>query len=190
MSLYRFDGPIALDAPVILAAFDGWVDAGAAATSALAMLVGDAVTVATFDSDELFDYRARRPTLDILDGRLASLAWPEVTLRHARFGGRDLLVLTGAEPDDRWRALADAVVELARRLDVRGWISLGAIPAAVPHTRGVPILGTESEPGLLRAGVQPGRPSCCGPSAALSMLGDGGRGAGIRRRLLRSDPTT
>jgi hypothetical protein len=171
MSLYHLDGPIGVETPVVVAAFDGWVDAGAAATTALALLARDAVTVATFDGDQLFDYRARRPTLDIVDGRLASLSWPEVTLRHARFGGRDLLVLSGAEPDDRWRALADAVVELVRRLDARGWVSLGAIPAAVPHTRTVPILGTESESGLLRGGVAAGPTGLLRvPSAALSML--------------------
>ena len=180
MSLYRLDGPIAVETPVVVAAFDGWVDAGAAATTALALLARDAVTVATFDGDQLFDYRARRPTLDIVDGRLASLSWPEVTLRHARFGGRDLLVLSGAEPDDRWRALGDAVVELIRRLDARGWVSLGAIPAAVPHTRAVPILGTESAPGLLRGGVAPGPTGLLRvPSAALSMLEMSVAAAGI-----------
>ena len=171
MSLYRLDGPIAIEAPVIIAAFDGWVDAGSAATTALSLLALEGVSVATFDGDQLFDYRSRRPTLDIRDGRLSSLAWPELTLKHVRFGTRDLLVLTGAEPDDRWRALGEAVTELAQRLDVRGWISLGAIPAAVPHTRPVPILGTESQPGLLRGGVAPGPIGTLRvPSAALSML--------------------
>jgi hypothetical protein len=171
MSLYRLDGPIAMEAPVILAAFDGWVDAGSAATSALALLAAGGAAVATFDSDQLFDYRSRRPTLDIRDGRLTSLGWPELTLTHARFGELDLLVFAGAEPDDRWRALGEATVELAKRLDVRGWVSLGAIPAAVPHTRPVPILGTESESGLLRAGVAPGPTGLLRvPSAALSML--------------------
>jgi hypothetical protein len=171
MPLYRLDGPIALEAPVVLAALDGWVDAGSAATSALALLALDGVTIATFDGDQLFDYRSRRPTLEIHDGRLSSLAWPEVILRHVRFGGRDLLILTGAEPDDRWKAMGEATVELAKRLDVQGWISLGAIPAAVPHTRPVPILGTESEPGLLRGGVAPGPTGLLRvPSAAISML--------------------
>jgi hypothetical protein len=171
MPLYRLDGPISLEAPVVLAALDGWVDAGSAATSALALLALDGVTIATFDGDQLFDYRSRRPTLEIHDGRLSSLAWPEVILRHARFGGRDLVILTGAEPDDRWRAMGEATVELAKRLDVQAWISLGAIPAAVPHTRPVPILGTESEPGLLRGGVAPGPTGLLRvPSAAISML--------------------
>jgi hypothetical protein len=171
MSLYRLDAPDDLVSPTLISALDGWVDSGTAATSAAAQLAGDGRVVATFDGDVLFDYRARRPTLDIIDGRLAELNWPELTIRHARLGERDLLVLTGAEPDFRWREFADAVVELVARLGVAEWISLGAIPAAVPHTRSVPIMGTESEPGLLRADVQPGPKGILRvPSAALSVL--------------------
>lgn len=150
------DDPGDLIAPSLVAAFDGWVDSGSAATTALANLADGARVVARFDADSLFDYRARRPTLDILDGRLTEIVWPELLLRGARVGERDLLILTGAEPDYRWSEFADAVVELTRRLGVVEWISLGAIPAAVPHTRSVPILGTASEPGLLRGGIKPG----------------------------------
>lgn len=163
-----------------MAAFDGWVDAGSAATSVLDLLSEGAPVVARFDSDELFDYRSRRPTLLIRDGRLASMDWPEVTLRAARFGSRDVLVLTGAEPDDRWHRLADDTVELLARLGVREWISLGAIPAAVAHTRPVPILGTASRPGLLRGGVAPGPTGLMKvPAAALSMLEMAAAAAGI-----------
>ena len=171
MSLYRLDAPEDLVSPILISALDGWVDSGTAATSAATQLAGDGPVVATFDGDILFDYRARRPTLDIIDGRLAELTWPELTIRHVRLGERDLLVLTGAEPDFRWREFADAMVELVNRLGVVEWISLGAIPAAVPHTRSVPIMGTESEPGLLRADVQPGPKGVLRvPSAALSVL--------------------
>jgi hypothetical protein len=172
MPLYRLEGSLpVLDAPVVLAAFDGWVDAGGAATNALAIAGQGATPLATFDADRLYDYRSRRPTLEIVDGRLASLAWPELTLRHLRLGARDLLIFSGAEPDDSWHHLADAVVELLHRLDVRTWISLGAIPAAVPHNRPVPIMGTSSRPGLLRGGVEPGPTGLMRvPAAALSML--------------------
>jgi PAC2 family len=181
MPLYRLSGDLPdLDAPIVLAAFDGWVDAGSAATNALAAIGDGAPVIATFDSDQLFDYRSRRPTLLIRDGRLTSLTWPEVTLRATRIGGRDLLILTGAEPDDRWRRLAGDSMELLRRLDVRGWISLGAIPAAVPHTRPVPILGTEAQPGLLRGGVEPGPTGLLKvPSAVVSMLEMAAGEAGI-----------
>jgi len=143
-------------APSLVSAFDGWVDSGSAATTALDGLAEGARIVARFEADHLFDYRARRPTLDIVDGHLTEIVWPELTLRGTRIGERDLLILTGAEPDYRWREFTDAIIDLARRLGVAEWISLGAIPAAVPHTRPVPILGTASEPGLLRGGIQAG----------------------------------
>ena len=143
-------------APSLVSAFDGWVDSGSAATTALDGLAEGARIVARFEADRLFDYRARRPTLDIVDGHLTEIVWPELTLRGTRIGERDLLILTGAEPDYRWREFTDAIIDLARRLGVAEWISLGAIPAAVPHTRPVPILGTASEPGLLRGGIQAG----------------------------------
>jgi hypothetical protein len=171
VSLYRLDPPTDLDAPTMVAAFDGWVDSGSSATTAAELLAGDGPVVATFDGDLLFDYRARRPTLDILDGRLAELTWPVLTIRRSTIDGRDLLILTGAEPDFRWHEFAADVVELVDRLGVVEWISMGAIPAAVPHTRAVPIIGTESAPGLLRAGVRPGpQGNLRVPSAAISVL--------------------
>ncbi len=171
MSLYRLDQRGDLTAPTLLVAFDGWVDAGSAATTALEHVVGESPAIATFDADELFDYRARRPPLEIVDGRLAELSWPELLLRHVRIDERDLLVLVGPEPDYRWREMVSAVLELSRTLGVAEWISLGAIPAAVPHTRPVPILGTESEPGLLRADVAAGPAGILRvPSALVSAL--------------------
>jgi hypothetical protein len=171
VSLYTLDDPGDLVAPTIVAAFDGWVDAGSAATTALDHLAEGASIVATFDADRLFDYRARRPPLEIVDGRLTELTWHELVLRRVRLGRRDVLVLVGPEPDYRWRAFCAAVVELSRRLGVAEWISVGAIPAAVPHTRPVPILGTEATPGLLRGDVIAGPAGTLRvPSALVSAL--------------------
>jgi hypothetical protein len=171
VTLLRITDRTSLESPVLIAAFDSWVDAGSASTSAADLLAEGATVVATFDADRLFDYRARRPTLEIVDGRPSSLAWPELSVRHARIGDRDLLVLAGPEPDFRWRALADAAVKLTKELGVAEWISLGSIPAAVPHTRPVPVLGTESKSGLLRGDVRPGPAGLLRvPSAAISVL--------------------
>jgi proteasome assembly chaperone (PAC2) family protein len=171
VSLYRLDEPGELVKPTLVAAFDGWVDSGAAATTAASLLAEGGEVVATFDADQLFDFRARRPTLQIVDGRLAHLSWPELTIRRSRIGERDLLVLTGAEPDFRWHEFADEVTELAGRLGVVEWISLGAIPAAVPHSRSVPIIGTASAPGLLKGDVRPGPDGLLRvPAAVLSVL--------------------
>ena len=181
MSLYRLEGEHAqLEAPVLVAALEGWVDAGSAGTTAAAQLAEGGTTVATFDSDAIYDYRARRPVLDILDGKPMSLAWPDLRVTASRLGGRDLLILTGPEPDYRWRELSSDVVELAKHLGVVSWASLGAIPAAVPHTRPVPVLATASGKGLLPEGIRQGPDGMLRvPSAALSVLELAAGAAGI-----------
>ena len=171
MSLFSLTDPGNLIEPIAVVAFDGWVDAGSAATAAAARLAEGSDVIATFQGDLLFDYRARRPTLEIVDGRPSLLSWPELTMRRARIAERDLLIVAGPEPDYRWRELAADMADLAERLGVVEWISLGAIPAAVPHTRPIPVMGTESVPGLLRGGVQPGPAGVLRvPSAASSVI--------------------
>ncbi|HET9344968.1 MAG TPA: PAC2 family protein [Candidatus Limnocylindrales bacterium] len=180
MTRYRIARPADLEAPVLVAAFDSWIDAGDASSTAAAHLAAGGSTVVEFDGDALFDYRARRPTLQIVDGRLADLTWPALTLRHRRVGGRDLLVLAGAEPDFRWREFSAEVVDIVRELDVALWISLGAIPAAVPHTRSVNVLGSTSRPGLLLGEIQPGPSGTLRvPSAAISVLESAVAAAGV-----------
>jgi proteasome assembly chaperone (PAC2) family protein len=172
VTLYKFRrGLPELTEPAVVVALDGWVDAGSAATTAAATLAEGGRVVATFDADQIFDYRARRPTLQIVHGRPRSLEWPELTLRATKVGERDLLVLTGAEPDFRWHELANDIVVMAQHLGVAQWVSLGAIPAAVPHTRPVSILGTESKPGLLKGSVLPGPEGVLRvPAAAISVF--------------------
>ena len=171
MSLYSLAKHPDLDAPIVVAAFDGWVDGGRAGTLAAEQLAEDGQPIASFDTDRIYDYRARRPTLDIVDGRLMSLDWPELQLIATKVGERDLLVLTGAEPDYLWRQLSTDVVSLAKELGVVTWVSLGAIPATVPHTRPVPILGTASSAGLLPNDVPQGPDGRLRvPSALVSVL--------------------
>jgi PAC2 family protein len=172
LSLYKLRRQLPeLKEPAVVVALDGWVDAGSAATNAAAILAHGGRVVATFDADSIFDYRARRPTLEIVHGRPRSLEWPELTIRASKVGEHDVLVFSGAEPDYRWHELSADVAGLAVQLDVSQWISLGAIPAAVPHTRPVPILGTESRAGLLQGGVAPGPQGVLRvPSAAISIF--------------------
>ena len=180
MALYRLDSPGELSSPTLVAAFDSWIDAGSASSTAAEHIAADGRVVAEFDGDRLFDYRARRPTLEIVDGRLVELTWPALVVRHRRIAGRDVLVMTGAEPDFRWQSFADAVVELAGRLDVALWISLGAIPAAVPHTRPINILGSTSRDGLLLGDIAAGPAGTLRvPSAAISVLEHAIASAGV-----------
>jgi hypothetical protein len=180
MPLFRLHGSHDLIAPTMIAALDGWVDAGTAATTAAGHIANEGGVVASFDGDIVFDYRARRPTLHIVDGRPGELTWPDLSIRHGRLGARDVLVLTGAEPDFRWREISEDLVGLTESLGVTEWISLGAIPAAVPHTRPVPVLGTESRKGLLRGEVQPGPAGLLRvPAAAISVIDLAVTAAGI-----------
>jgi PAC2 family len=172
MPLYRLADELPeLHDAVLVASFDGWVDAAEAASGAVAHVAVDSAPVASFDADALFDYRSRRPILDVNDGRLSELSWPELTIRHVRAGTRDLLVFAGAEPDLRWRELAGDVAGLVARLGVTQWVSLGAVPAAVPHTRPVPVLATASADGLLGVAETRGPEGLLRvPSAAISAL--------------------
>jgi proteasome assembly chaperone (PAC2) family protein len=138
VALYELIEQPELDAPVLVLALDGWIDAGLGAQTARQHLLDqvETVTVASFDADTLLDHRARRPAMLLQDGVLSSLTWPSIELRAASdAAGNDLLLLVGAEPDHQWRAFTRAIVELALELDTRMVVGLGAYPAPVPHTR-------------------------------------------------------
>ena len=152
MTLYEIEELRTLTEPVFITAFEGWVSAGSAGTTAADHLAGDAEVVARFDTDELIDYRVNRPTLDIRDGVPHDIEWPEITLRHQMLGGRDLLILTGPEPDRLWKRFSGEIADLALRLGVVEYISLGGIPWAAAHTRPTTLVMTASEPDLVEAG--------------------------------------
>lgn len=181
MSLFRLRDDLApLRAPVVVGAFDGWIDAGGAASAAAIVLAEGAETIATVDPDAVFDYRSRRPVLDVIDGSLERLDWPEIVIARRSIGERDVLVLHGPEPDFRWAELGTSAAEMALRLGVLQWVSLGAIPAAVPHTRAVPVFGTASGPGLLADDVEQGPAGLLRvPAAALSVVEMAMGGVGV-----------
>lgn len=141
----------ALERPVLVVCMDGWIDAGLAASNALSHLMGTMPheLVASFDADELIDYRARRPVLRIVNGVDKELRWSEVELHAAtNRTGRTVLILSGAEPDMKWRRFVAEVVGLAARLEVELVVGLGAFPAPVPHTRPVRLVGTSPDADL------------------------------------------
>ena len=140
-----------LEAPVLIVALDGWIDAGLAAAGTAAHLLAtcEATTVATFDTDLLLDHRARRPVMHLDDGLITGLTWPHLELRAgADARGNDVLLLVGSEPDHLWRGFADAVVGLVLDFGVRLVVDLGAYPAAVAHTRPITVVATATTPEL------------------------------------------
>jgi predicted ATP-grasp superfamily ATP-dependent carboligase len=124
--------------PVLVVHFDGWIDAGVSAGQAVRHLIEScgADPLVEFDTESLLDHRARRPVMHIVDGVNAGIDWPTIEITSGRDSNdRDVLVLSGAEPDHNWRTFISAVVELAEGFGVRRVVALGAYPAAVPHTR-------------------------------------------------------
>jgi len=143
--LYEIHEDLELDAPVLIMALEGWIDAGAGAARATAALTDalDSVLVASFDADELLDHRARRPVMELVDGINTGLIWPSIELHAATDdAGHDLLLLVGAEPDHTWRKFANAAVDLAMHFGTRLVLGLGAYPAPVPHTRPTSLAST------------------------------------------------
>ena len=148
-SLYEMTADVPFVAPVLIGAFDGWIDASGAATMAAATLAEKGDVVARFDARRAL--RLPRAAAGARRGRRNAHAAgvAGATVRSVEAGGRHLLILTGPEPDYHWRQLGTDVLDLCLRVGVVQWVSLGAIPAAVPHTRPVPVLATASKSGLL-----------------------------------------
>lgn len=145
MALYElFAQPPRMDRVLILA-LEGWIDAGAGGAQAMAAVLADTTTevIGTFDSDALIDARARRPMVQLTDGVHDAITWPTIEVRAGtdRFG-TGVVLLTGPEPDLRWRSFTEDVVQLAGDLSVTMTVGFGAFPASVPHTRPVRLAAT------------------------------------------------
>ncbi len=144
--------------PVLIAAFQGWNDAGECASAALEALGVEleAAPFAEIDGEEFFDFQVARPTIHRGPDGTRMLDWPENRLRWASLPGtdRDVVLLNGTEPNLRWRGFSRAVLEIADRLGVELVVTVGALQVDVPHTRPTPLTGSATDPALLdRVGV-------------------------------------
>jgi predicted ATP-grasp superfamily ATP-dependent carboligase len=140
-----------LDRPVLVLALDGFIDAGNAGQLARAHLLHElqSQVIATFDIDQVFDYRGRRPEMLFVTDHWESYNAPELKLHLVRdSAGKDFLLLAGAEPDMQWERFAAAVELIVRRLGVRLLVALDAIPMGVPHSRPSTVIPRGSSAGL------------------------------------------
>ncbi|NND74939.1 MAG: PAC2 family protein [Ilumatobacter sp.] len=131
-------GESMLHEPVLVVMMTGWIDAAGAAADAVAAVLAECEVgpLVRFDDDTFIDYRARRPTMELRDGVNTDLRWNHIELGAGRSpAGRDVLLLTGPEPDMRWRRFATCIGDIAVELGVTQMVSFGAYPFATPHTR-------------------------------------------------------
>ena len=177
-----WNGRPTLRKPVMVCAFNGWNDAGEAASAAVSFIRGsfDAEEVASIDPKEFFDFTAVRPTVHLTEGVTREIDWPVATISAAAVPGAegDLVMLQATEPSLRWRRYTENLIATARELDVRMVITLGALLADVPHTRPVAITGIASERSLVdRLGFQ--HTSYEGPTGIVGVLHSTCANAGI-----------
>jgi proteasome assembly chaperone (PAC2) family protein len=183
MELMSWERRPKLRKPALICAFKGWNDAAESATAALEF-VGEgwgASRCATIDPEEFYDFQVTRPTVRLTDGRTREIIWPELVLFEASIdsAGRDALLLTGVEPNLRWRTLCNTVISVAGELDVEMVVSLGALLADVPHTRPVRITGIAGDPALVdRLGFSQTRYE--GPTGIVGVLQDSCMRAGLQ----------
>jgi proteasome assembly chaperone (PAC2) family protein len=171
-----------LQSPVLVAAFRGWNDGGQAASLAAGYLakLWNAQQFAEIDPEGFFDFQVTRPHVSLVDGVTRKVDWPETAFGHASLPGveRDAVLLTGSEPNVRWKTFTGLVVELVRDLQIELVVTLGSLLADVPHTRPAPVTGSASDPELVeRLGLETSRYE--GPTGIVGVLHDACRTAGI-----------
>jgi proteasome assembly chaperone (PAC2) family protein len=141
-----------LQSPALIAAFEGWNDAGEAASGAISHLIEgwSATPAGEIDPEDYYDFQVTRPVMDVSEGMTEHLVWPTTRLAVARPPGigRDLVLVQGIEPNMRWRGFTAELVAGFTELGVELVILLGALLADSPHTRPVPVSAAASGPAL------------------------------------------
>jgi proteasome assembly chaperone (PAC2) family protein len=145
-----------LERPVLIAGFTGWNDAAEASSLAVGTLkdAWGAQRFGHFDAEEFFDFQATRPQITLTDGVTRTIEWPENTLSATASAvealrGRGAVLLSGPEPNFRWRSFCDAVAETARDLGAEMVVTMGALLADVPHSRPVSVSANSQDPVLV-----------------------------------------
>jgi proteasome assembly chaperone (PAC2) family protein len=174
--------PPRLRAPILVCAFAGWNDAAGAATTALTAVSEslDTELIAQVDPEDFFDFQANRPNIRLTEGEAREIDWPGNVLYAARAprAEHDLVLLSGTEPNLRWRTFSEGIADAAHTLGVEMVVTLGALIADVAHSLPVPITGLASDEELAeRLGLT--RSNYEGPTGIVGVLHDACRRRGI-----------
>jgi proteasome assembly chaperone (PAC2) family protein len=173
--MIEFDGFPTLVDPVLVAAFEGWNDAGDSASGTVEHLreVWDAQLLAELDSEDYYDYQVNRPHVGIDENGERHLTWPATRVFVARVPlfPRDVVLVQGIEPNMRWQQFVREILGLAAELEVSMVLTLGALLSDIPHTRPVPVTGTTSDAAMAAdLGLEPSTYE--GPTGIVGVLQD------------------
>jgi len=140
-----------LDNPVVIAAFEGWNDAGEAATTAVRYFLDrfNAVKIGTIDSEEFFDFTISRPVIEIPDEQ-REIIWPATETYVAKMSDskHDLVIIVGHEPQLRWRTFTEQIIEVASISNSHMVVTVGSLLTDIPHSRPVKVFGSSDDSDL------------------------------------------
>ncbi len=180
--MIELSGVRKLTSPAVIAAFEGWNDAGEAASGVVDHLgmAWAATQIGAIDPEDYYDFQVTRPVMEVADGRTERLVWPTTRLSLATPDGlgRDLVLVHGIEPNMRWRGFSDELVQSFTALGVEVVVLLGALLADSPHTRPVPVAAAASDP-LLAADLHVEPVEYKGPTGIVGVLQHACTEAGI-----------
>lgn len=178
----RWSQSAAVEGPVLLVAFGGWNDAGDSATTAIDFLAEqwNAVAFADIDPEVFYDFTVTRPEVRVDSDGVRRIDWPKNEFRfaHAAPHEVDVILLSGIEPQLKWRTFCEHVIGVAIATNARMIVTLGALLAEVPHSRPVSIFGaTYDDASADELDLLPSRYE--GPTGITGVLHNASRDAGI-----------
>ena len=142
-----------LNNPVIITAFEGWNDAGEAATTALKYLQDrfSAIKIGAIESEEFFDFTISRPVIEIPDEH-REIIWPTTEILIAKMfdSKHDLVIIVGHEPQLRWRTFTEQVIEVTSLIESHMVVTLGSLLTDIPHSRPVKVFGSSDDSELAK----------------------------------------
>ena len=168
--------------PILIAAFEGWNDAGESATGALSHLLTTWThqQIAHLDPEEYYDFQVNRPNIKVDEKIVREIIWPNtrvfaVSTPHLE---NDFLIVKGIEPSMRWQSFVAEILDLADDYEVSLLITMGALLADTPHSRPISVTGSGSHPDVAeRLGVEISRYE--GPTGILGVLQDAANRRGL-----------
>ena len=181
--MIQIEAEVQVDDAIVIAAFEGWNDAGEAATDAVDHLLAGwrAQLVASMDPEDYYDFQVVRPHVGFDGEGAREISWRTTRIWHCSVGPdeRDVLLVTGIEPNLRWRSFCEELLAYLDEIGATQLVTLGALLADVPHTRPVPITGVSSDPELAeRHSLEPSR--YVGPTGIVGVISELAGDAGMQ----------
>ncbi|MFM8234899.1 MAG: PAC2 family protein [Actinomycetota bacterium] len=180
--MHLFESAFSLRNPIMIAAFEGWNDAGESATGAINHLLTSWThhKLGMMDPEDYYDFQVNRPAIKVDERVVREIIWPntvlfEVSTPHL---DNDFIIVKGIEPSMKWRTFASELLDIADDYEVTMSITLGALLSDTPHTRPITVTGSGAHPDVAgRLGIEISKYE--GPTGIIGVLQDAAHQRGI-----------